>query len=146
MIWYNEKVLIPELKRQMPGLTVMYLTADGAPNQLKNKDLYYWISRAKESAARHPRGLWVIGFPSHSKDLSDSECGGAKHCIDKVNLEHVASDNDFGARISTVPDGVRHLRQPYPVGYATPKVDKYLQEEGHRHSFKVVLPLSLIHI
>ena len=35
----------------------------------------------------------------------------------------MASDNDFGARISTVPDGVRHLRQPYPVGYATPKVD-----------------------
>ena len=121
VIWYNEKVLIPELKRQMPGLKVMYLTTDGAPNQFKNKDLYYWISRAKVQLGI--RVDWVIGCPSHSKDLSDSECGGAKHCIDKVNLEHVASDNDFGARISTVPDGVRHLRQPYPVGYATPKVD-----------------------
>ena len=30
VIWYNEKVLIPELKRQMPGLKVMYLTTDSS--------------------------------------------------------------------------------------------------------------------
>ena len=143
VIWYNEKVLIPVLKQQIPDLKVMYLTTDGAPTQFKNKDLYYWISRAK--AHLDIRVDWVIGCPSHSKDLVDSECGGAKHEIDSVNLEHVASDDDFGARISTVPDGIRHLRQPYPAGYATPKVDIFKKKGiGIRSRSFYHIPLKTI--
>jgi hypothetical protein len=121
VIWYNEKVLLPVLRRQMPGLKVVYLTTDGAPNQFKNKNLYYWISRAK--AKLGIRIDWVIGCPAHSKDLSDSECGGAKHNVDKVNLEHKASDDVLGMRINSVSAAVAHLRQPYPIGYATPSRD-----------------------
>ena len=116
---YNIKVLFPAIKEQMPGLTTIYMSTDGAPTQYMHADIYYFISRCK---VQHGLRLsWVIGCAAHGKDLSDSECGGAKHCVDFVNLQHSASDDEHGTRISTVPEVVRHLEQPYPVGYSTTK-------------------------
>ena len=116
---YNIKVLFPAIKEQMPRLTTIYMSTDGAPTQYMHADIYYFISRCK---VQHGLRLsWVIGCAAHGKDLSDSECGGAKHCVDFVNLQHSASDDEHGTRISTVPEVVRHLEQPYPVGYSTTK-------------------------
>ena len=116
---YNVKVLFPAIKEQLPGVTTIYMSTDGAPTQYMHADIYYFISRCK---IQHGLRLsWVIGCAAHGKDLSDSECGGAKHCVDYVNLQHNASDDHHGTRISTVPEAVRHLEQPYPVGYATTK-------------------------
>ena len=140
---FNGKVLIPKLKEMIPTLKHMHLTTDGAPTQFMHKDLYFWISRCKRLY-----GItmdWVIGAAAHSKDLSDSECGGAKHSVDTKNVEHSASDEVRGDRISTVPEVIAHLRTPYPVGYGTTKKTmKHNKGKGIRARYFYHIPLKTI--
>lgn len=121
VIHFNGKILLPWLIQNIKDLRNVHMTTDGAPTQYMHADLYYWIARCK--AQYGVRMDWVIGAAAHSKDLSDSECGGAKHSVDSVNLAHKASDGARGTRISTVAEAIAHLRTPWPVGYGTPKKD-----------------------
>ena len=49
LMHYNIKVLFPAIKEQMPGLTTIYMSTDGAPTQYMHADIYYYyfISRCK---------------------------------------------------------------------------------------------------
>ena len=125
---YTSKVLIPWCKKTLKGFAagdgVMYLSTDGAPTQFDHRDIYLYVSRSKQVDG--VKMDWNIGAAAHGKDLSDSECGSAKHCIDKANFTHVASgDGDRGERIDTVPKVIRQLEKPPPAGFKHTVKDIY---------------------
>ena len=70
---------------------------------------------------------WSVGTPAHNKDMSDAECGGAKH---DVNMQHVSGDQGRQVQLEEVADVAAHLQRTY----AKPK--KTLEEKGRRGVFR----------
>lgn len=110
---FIEKVFIPEIKQTsliQPNWN--HISSDGAPTQFNNKDIYYWVSRSKQKTKVATD--WVIGCPGHNKDLSDSECGSAKHEVDKANWGHEASStSDRNMKVANTKAVVALLKEKF---------------------------------
>ena len=111
VMYFNDNLLIPHLKATIDGFERIHYCCDGAPTQFDNVDMYNWASKCK---AKH--GVicdWVIGCPAHNKDLSDGECGLCKNCVNRVNLEHEATDVERQTKIDTVPQVMQYLEATF---------------------------------
>ena len=109
-------------------LKVHYVTSDGAPCQYKCASHFLWLSK------HHARTTvyidWSVGTPAHNKDMSDAECGGAKHEVDQCNMQHVSGDQGRQVQLEDVADVAAHLQRTY----AKPK--KTLEEKGGRGVYR----------
>lgn len=68
----------------MVDITSRIRITDGAPQHFKLADLALWTSKQQTEtgiASEH-----LFGATAHRKDLSDSECGGAKHCVHRKQM------------------------------------------------------------
>lgn len=84
VIHFNDKVLTPYIKSNMKDIRKRTRITDGAPQHFKLADMALWTSRQQvETGIRSEN---VFGATAHRKDLSDSECGGAKHVVHRVQM------------------------------------------------------------
>ena len=58
--------------------------SDGGPNHLKLADLALHTSKQKIEQGILLEHIYQA--TAHAKDLSDSECGGAKHAVEKLQM------------------------------------------------------------
>ena len=122
---FNDKYILPYLLATMnKPLKVHYVTSDGCPSQYKCCSHFLWIS--KHQVRTTVTLDWSVGTPAHNKDMSDAECGGAKHEVDQVNMAHVSGDQSRHKQLAEVVDAFEHLEEAYSV----PK--KTLEQKGGR--------------
>ena len=110
---FNEKCIVPLLKKLIKDLHMVEVTSDGAPDQYYNKNLVYWVSKCKTKLGVYYD--WTIGVASHGKDIADGENGAAKSSVDTANMEHESGVVDRHSSIETVPEVVSHLRANFMV-------------------------------
>ena len=134
---YNDNILIPKLKEQIPGLLKIRYITDGAPTQFDNKDMYYWISLCFKKHGVYAD--WVIGCAAHNKDLSDGECGACKHCIDGVNLTYDRMNQECVV-IDTAEKAKDHLQEHFQPEKTVDKKGG----KGIRRRFFYFVPLKVI--
>ena len=110
---FNDNIITPHLNetsRLGCTPTKRLLTTDGCAAQFHNKDQYLWVSRQKQKTGVQLG--FVIGAAAHNKDLSDPECGGAKHCVDRQASLYFA-EPDQHPPIQTTADVVACLKAHY---------------------------------
>ena len=111
---FNDQIITPHIKAtSRPGCvpTKHLLTTDECAGQFHNKDQYLWVSKQKQ---KHGIQLgFVIGAAAHNKDLSDPECGGAKHCVHRYTSLYFAEPDRKLRPIQTTGDVVACLRKHY---------------------------------
>ena len=126
---FNDKIILPYLKETSNcDLKVHYVTSDGAPCQYKCANHFLWLSK------HHARSTvyidWSVGTPAHNKDMSDAECGGAKHVVDECNMAHVSGDQERQVQLEEVAEVAAHLQRTYT------KPKKSLEEKGGRGVYR----------
>ena len=104
---FNDHLLTPYLKANLPCVHTRIRISDGGPNHLKLADLCLHTSKQKVRCfcsyiCQGPVEPWpclrwqvehgiqlehVYQATAHAKDLSDSECGGAKHTVEKAQMK-----------------------------------------------------------
>ena len=81
---FNDKLLSPYIRENMIDIHTRIRISDGGPNHLKLADLA--LHTSKQKVEQGIRLEHVYQATAHAKDLSDSECGGAKHAVDALQM------------------------------------------------------------
>lgn len=81
---YNDVLLTPYLKENMTDIKKRIRITDGAPQHFKLAHMALWTSKQQVETGILSENLF--GATAHRKDLSDSECGGAKHCVSNEQM------------------------------------------------------------
>ena len=81
---FNDKILSPYIRENMIDIKRRIRISDGGPNHLKLADLALHTSKQKIEQGILLEHIYQA--TAHAKDLSDSECGGAKHAVEKLQM------------------------------------------------------------
>lgn len=76
---FNDRLLTPYIKENMIDIRKRIRITDGAPQHFKLAHMALWTS--KQQVETGILSVNLFGATAHRKDLSDSECGGAKHVV-----------------------------------------------------------------
>lgn len=108
VIHFNDKILTPYIKQNMTDIRKRIRITDGAPQHFKLADLALWTSGQQVQTGILSEHLF--GATAHRKDLSDSECGGAKHVVHRVQM---ASREGETSKVKTPHDAFLTICQEY---------------------------------
>ena len=86
----NDKILTPYIKLNMTNITKRIRITDGAPQHFKLAEMALWTSKQQVETGITSENLF--GATAHRKDLSDSECGGAKHAVHRKQMTSGAGE------------------------------------------------------
>lgn len=82
---FNDKILTPYIQQNMLNITKRIRITDGAPQHFKLAHMALWTSKQQVQTGILSENLF--GATAHRKDLSDSECGGAKHEVHRHQMK-----------------------------------------------------------
>ena len=105
---YNDKLLTPYIKANMMNITKRIRITDGAPQHFKLADTALWTSKQQVETGILSENLF--GATAHRKDLSDSECGGAKHVVHRVQITSGAGET---SKVKGPYDAFEVIRDEY---------------------------------
>lgn len=105
---FNDHILTPYIKAQMTNIVHRTRITDGAPQHFKLADLALWTS--KQQCETGISSEHLFGATAHRKDLSDSECGGAKHCVHRKQMTSMAGET---SKVKEPYDAYEVIRDDY---------------------------------
>lgn len=105
---FNDNLLTPYIKENMVDIRKRVRITDGAPQHFKLAHLALWTSCQQMQTGIQSENLF--GATAHRKDLSDSECGGAKHV---VHREQMGSREGETSKVKAPYDAYLLIRAKY---------------------------------
>lgn len=105
---YNDKLLTPYIKENMVDIQKRIRITDGAPQHFKLAHMALWTSKQQVETGILSENLF--GATAHRKDLSDSECGGAKHVVTREQMKSVEGET---SRVKDPYEAFLLIREKY---------------------------------